>query len=136
MKIFFDTNVYIAEALVGGAAQRMVDATRTARWRIYTTPHLLTEIQKVLSEQLGFKARTATLIQRRILRRSTVVEGGPTAEVPEDPKDSPILQAALGCGADYLVTNDRHLLVLDPSEGLRIISMREYHGLLQREGLL
>jgi len=76
------------------------------------------------------------LIRQRILKRSSIVKSGSSAEVPEDPKDSPILQAALTCGADYLVTNDQHLLRLDPFEGLRIISMNAYHDLLEDEGLI
>src|SRR4051812_48247159 len=43
MKIFFDTNVYIAEALLGRAAGRMVAATRAAHWRVYGDPHPLEE---------------------------------------------------------------------------------------------
>jgi hypothetical protein len=39
-------------------------------------------------------------------------------------------------GVDYLVTNDAHLLALNPYHGLQIISMDEYHRLLVREGLL
>jgi len=65
MKIFFDTNVYIAEALVGHDAIRIIDATERGN-----------------------------------------------------------------------VTNDRHMLRLDPFEGLRIISMNAYHDLLEEEGLL
>jgi hypothetical protein len=34
------------------------------------------------------------------------------------------------------VTNDQHLLGLDPFEGLRIISMAAYHDLLSSYGLL
>lgn len=56
--------------------------------------------------------------------------------VPHDPKDSPILQAALGSGSDLLVTNDRHLLDLNPQRGLRIVSMHDYHEMLRTEGLL
>jgi predicted nucleic acid-binding protein len=40
----------------------------------------------------------------------------------------------LHAGADYLVTNDRHLLELDPYEGLRILSMSAYYDLLRAEG--
>lgn len=58
------------------------------------------------------------------------------AEVPMDAKDNPILQAALACGADYLVTNDRHLLALNPIQGLRIISMNDYFHVLQAAGHL
>jgi predicted nucleic acid-binding protein len=50
--------------------------------------------------------------------------------VRRDPADNPILRAALACGADYLVTNDRHLLELDPYEGLSIVSMQRYVRLL------
>ncbi len=136
MKLFFDTNVYVAEALLGEAAEHMIQVTLQARWRIYASPYLLEELLRVLTEDLGFSRRLAALAQRRIVRRSTLVEGGSTAQVPQDPKDSPILQAALGCGADYLVTNDRHLLSLDSIKGLRIISMSDYHELLRQQGLL
>jgi putative PIN family toxin of toxin-antitoxin system len=136
MKIFFDTNVYVGEALLGQAAERMIEATLDARWRIYASPYLLEELGRVLTEELGFGRRLAVLAQRRIVRRSALVEGGSTAQVPQDPKDNPILQAALGCSADYLVTNDRHLLALDPTESLRIISMSDYYELLRRERLL
>ena len=51
-------------------------------------------------------------------------------------REHAILQAALAAGADYLVTNDRHLLALHPYEGLRIISMTDYFELLRSEGLL
>jgi len=56
--------------------------------------------------------------------------------VPHDAADSPILQAAVAAGADYLVTNDSDLLALHPYQGLRIISMTEYMQLLRNEGLM
>ncbi len=65
-----------------------------------------------------------------------VTAGASRHSVPQDPKDGPILIAALAVGADYLVTNDAHLLALDPYEGLRIISMSAYYGLLENEGLI
>lgn len=136
MKIFFDTNVYIAEALLGEAAEEMVTATEQASWRIYTSTHLLDELERVLTE-LGFAARLAVLSRQRIIRRATLVEPPASRhQVPDDAKDTPILRAALEAGVDYLVTNDRHLLKLNPYEGLRIISMTEYHALLVAEGLI
>jgi predicted nucleic acid-binding protein len=90
----------------------------------------------VLTRELRFNRRLAVLSQRKIVRRCTLVESGSSAQAPQDPKDSPILQAALGCGADYLVTNDRHLLSLDPIQGLRVISMAGYYELLRLEGFL
>jgi len=91
---------------------------------------------RVLTEQLDFSKQFANLTRRRALSRSTLVQLRSTAQVPQDPKDGPILQAALSCGADYLVTNDRHLLALDPFEGLRIVSMHDFFEVLKSHGYI
>ena len=137
MKIFFDTNVYVAETLLGQTAEQLLDVTERAAWRIYATTYLLEELERVLTEKLGFSRRLALLSRQRIVRRAKMVEPIPTRHnVPQDPRDSPILRAALATGADFLVTNDTHLLTLDPYEGLRIISMTQYYQLLTEEGLI
>lgn len=137
MKVFFDTNVYIAEALLGEAAERLLNATIEGSWRIFASEYLMDELERVMVLRLSFPRRLAILTRRRILRRSKIVEP-PTSRhvVPNDPNDSPILQAALAAKVDYLVTNDTHLLGMSPYEGLRILSMTEYHRLLVEHGLM
>ncbi len=137
MKIFFDTNMYVAEALLGEAAEEMLAATAGVSWRMYGSTHVLDELQRVMTEELGFSQRLASLSRRRIIRRATMVAPGASRHgVPQDAKDSPVLCAALDAGVDYLVTNDHHLLELDPYEGLRIVSMTEYYGILVSKGLI
>ena len=137
MKIFFDTNVYVAEALLGEAAEAMLAATEQASWRIYASSYLLDEVERVMTEKLGFSPRFAVLSRRRIIRRATMVEPGTSRHaVADDAADTPILRAALAAGVDCLVTNDRHLLDLDPFEGLRIVSMTQYRQMLVNEGLI
>jgi putative PIN family toxin of toxin-antitoxin system len=137
MKIFFDTNVYVAEALLGETAEEMLSATEKANWRVYASAYLLDELERVLTQELSFSRRLALLSRGKIIRRANIVE--PRAshhDVPLDAADTPILRAAASAGVDYLVTNDRHLLDLDPYEGLRIISMTQYYQLLVNEGLV
>lgn len=137
MKIFFDTNVYIEEALLGEAAEEMIAATTAAAWRIYTSDYVLDETERVMAEDLGFSQRLASLTRRRIIRRAIMVEPSTSRHgIAQDESDTPILQAALEAGVDYVVTNDHHLLDLNPYEGLRIVSMTEYHGVLVAEGLI
>jgi putative PIN family toxin of toxin-antitoxin system len=137
MKVFFDTNVYVAEAILGQAAERMVEATQRASWRIYVNDHVLDEVERVLTTKLGFARRFAILTQNRITRRAALVDSGAIRHaVPDDPNDSPILSEAIAVGADYLVTNDTHLLALNPYHGLRIVSMNEYQQILIQQGLL
>lgn len=40
MKVFFDTNVYIAEALLGEATERLLNATIEGSWRIFASGFL------------------------------------------------------------------------------------------------
>jgi predicted nucleic acid-binding protein len=83
MKIFFDTNVYVAEALLGEAAEQMLEATQRASWRMYACAHILDELERVITEQLGFSQRLASLSRRRIIRRASMVEPGTSRhEVP------------------------------------------------------
>jgi putative PIN family toxin of toxin-antitoxin system len=136
MKVFFDTNVYVAEALRGPGAARMIEATRAARWRIYFSSYVLDELTKVLTEDIQLSPKLAGLALERISKRSILVAATASATVPEDAKDTPVLRAALTCAADYLVSNDHHLLALDPYHGLRIVSMDSYFQILRNEGLL
>jgi uncharacterized protein len=137
MKVFFDTNVYVAEALLGDAAARMLEATSRASWRIFISPYVLDEIERIMVERLDASRRFALLTSKRARRRAILVEPAPSRHrVPGDPDDSPILQAALAAGADFLVTNDAVLLSLSPYEGLRILSMSNYLRLLQDGQLL
>ena len=46
MKIFFDTNVYVAEALLGEVAEEMLAATERASWRIYVSTYVVDELER------------------------------------------------------------------------------------------
>ena len=46
--------------------------------------------------------------------------------VPDDPNDDTIIATAVVAGADYLVTGDRDLLVLDHYQGVAILTPRQF----------
>ena len=136
MKVVFDTNVYVAEALDGDTARRIIASTDRASWRIYLSRYIVDEMAAVMTEDLGLSRRSALLAAIRALRRARLVEPIPSRHtVPQDAADSEVLRTALQAGADYLVTNDRHLLALNPYEGISIISMAEYRRVLENQGL-
>jgi predicted nucleic acid-binding protein len=101
VKVFFDTNVYVAEALLGQVAEEVVETTERTSWRIYASNYLLDELERVLVEKLGFSLRLAHLSRRRIIHRAKMVAPRVSRHaVPRDPADSPILSAALDAGVD------------------------------------
>src|SRR5262245_51942084 len=137
MKVLFDTNVYVSESLVGGLAELIIEATINARWRIFISTFQLDEMVRVLVESLELGARFAALTRDRCRRRGEAVETPLSRhQVASDPNDSPILRSAVSAGVDFLVTNDRHLLGMNPYEGIRIVSMQEYATILRDDGLL
>lgn len=137
MKVFFDTNVYVAEALLGSAAEKMLATTVKARWRIFVSGYVLDETYRVLTKKFALSQRFARLTRERIRRRAVLVAPPVSGHrVPNDPADGPVLRAALASGADLLVTNDAHLLVLNPFQGLKITSMTDYFDFLVDEGYI
>jgi putative PIN family toxin of toxin-antitoxin system len=136
MKVFFDTNVYVAEALLGGVASELVERTIDIRWRVASSQYVLDEIVRVLVAKLGFSQRLAQLTIDRVRRRTALVTPKRQHHVSADPADSPILSAAVAAGVDLLVTNDAHLLEMNPYQGVRVMSMSDYRQLLINEGHL
>ena len=136
MKVFFDTNVYVSATLRrSGGAQQVLAGTRGLRWRVFVSDYVLTEIVTTLQDRLALSARIAAAARDRAADQATSVADRPSPHrVPGDAKDSPILAAALACGADYLVTNDSHLLDLNPYEGLRIVTVAPYREILRAHG--
>ena len=136
MKVVFDTNVYVAEALGGDTAGRIVASTHRASWRIYISQYILDELVAVMADDLGLPRHSAALAGIRAVRRAHLSEPIPSRHsVPQDASDSEVLRTALRASAHYLVTNDRHLLAINPYEGLQIITMAEYRRVLEDQGL-
>ena len=100
MKILFDTNVYVSEAMRGRTATLIIQATERAGWRIYASTYFLDELERVISEKLGFSRRLAILSRQRVIRQSIIAEPGTSRHlVPGDPNDSPILKCAYSLGS-------------------------------------
>ncbi len=60
------------------------------------------------------------------LKVAEMIETGETIAVCRDPKDDKLLELAVSGNADFLVTSDKDLLVLNPFRGVEIITPREF----------
>lgn len=135
MKVLFDTNVHVSDAIYGGGATRAIMATLEARWKIFVCPTILTELERVIPTKFNRSQSFANATVQMLRDVSEVAEEPMTRHhVPGDPGDTPILRAAMAAGVDYLVTGDAKLLALNPTEGVRIITLAEYLNLLQNHG--
>jgi hypothetical protein len=68
MKVLFDANVCVAEALLGKGAEQILKAVVQARWRIYANQYVVDETAHVLTDYLGRSKRFVMLTQKHIMR--------------------------------------------------------------------
>ena len=66
-----------------------------------------------------------SFISRQVAPRSSL-RYTPPRVVPDDPGDDKLLALALAAHADAVLTNDRHLLGLDPYGPVRILRPAEF----------
>jgi len=120
-RIVLDTNVLVAAAYAeGSASRRIVDACLDGRLIAVASVAVKHEYEFILARAVrkpGYQDQLAVLLQRLEL-----AEPAETPRVvPEDPDDDKFLAAAVAGSAPWLVTNDRHLLALDPYHEIRIV---------------
>jgi predicted nucleic acid-binding protein len=118
VKILFDSNIHGSDAIFGGVAERAVDLTLEARWKIFICDTILTEVHRVLREKFN-RSRAFAAATVQTLRDTTTIA------------DEPISRHRV---EGDLVTGDARLLALNPVEGVQIVNLAEYLRVLQDHG--
>ena len=122
MRVVLDTNILISAFLFpGGAPEIVYRAALEGRITLVTSPPLLAEFGRVLSEKFGWDARMVREAVAQVARIGTVVRPAETvAVIAEDPADDRVLEAAVTAGATVIVSGDRQLLRLGMWRGIQI----------------
>jgi putative PIN family toxin of toxin-antitoxin system len=100
------------------------------------SPGILDEVQDVLNRP-KLRNKFTGLTDEAVARTLTVLAGAQQATpdmvpaVSRDSKDDIFLATAVTSGAQYLVTEDKDLLVLDPYQGIRILDALAFLRIIQ-----
>ena len=99
--------------------------------RLYYTQQILREISLILRNVKATERYKHEV--KEILDRGTELSApGRLSVVSDDPEDDKFLECAQIARADYLVTNDDHLLQLRQFDGTRIVKPVELRDVLRR----
>ena len=129
-KAVFDTVVFVRALLNSHSpCGRLVFGYRS-RYRLILSSLLAAEILEVLgreemSRRLRLRALDYAGAMARLLKSMEQAEVVEPAEIPalsRDPKDDKVLATALAARADYLVSEDNDLLVLESYQGTAIVT--------------
>jgi putative PIN family toxin of toxin-antitoxin system len=125
----FDTNVVVSAALLAGSIPRQAFDKALDEGRLLISVPVLLELSEVLSRKkldkyLLEEERMRFLIA--LLKEAELVEITEVVTDCRDVKDNKFLELAVSGKADYIVSGDEDLLVLNPFRGIPILTPREF----------
>ena len=133
-KVVIDANVLIS-AVFGGIPLDAVGKAFSAG-QVYLSPDIVAEVEVTvhrLGSKLGSEKTMALLVLWKKFRSlCEVVEPKRQVTICRDPKDDAYLSLCAGVIADYLITGDKDLLVVDPARTpelphrLKILTPRQF----------
>ena len=129
IRYVFDTNVIVSSLLFENSKPAQAFNYALNHGEVLLSPELLAELNDVLGRKKFDRFLTSeerdefleTFIDRAIL-----VEVIEKVQECRDPKDDKILELALNGQAQYIVSGDRDLLVLNPFHEVNIVTVEEF----------
>jgi len=125
----YDTNVLISGTFWRGMPRLLIRLARKKQIQVVTCQALLDELQSVLirpDKPFQLSKAEAALIADDVLTYASLVVSTRKVTVCRDPDDNQVLACALAGNAEYLVTGDPDLLVLEQYEGIAIVKVRDF----------
>lgn len=133
MKVVLDANVIIAAFAARGLCESVLELCLSDH-QLIVSRHLLDEVRRHLVDKVGLPIEVVEEIVALLREYATLVEPvGVEDAVCRDRADLPILGLALAAGADYLVSGDKDLLVLEQFGGVPICTPRQFADSLRSD---
>lgn len=125
MCILYDTNVLVA--MLSRRESILVFKKRLESGTVHiSSPFILAEVEAVLVKKLKITKQKAKAAVRLLERQSVIVHPTKIEKVCRDPFDDYVLAAAVSGKADYIITADKDLLVLEKHRGIAIIRPKDF----------
>jgi putative PIN family toxin of toxin-antitoxin system len=128
VKAVADCNIYISGLLFKGPPSEFLRLAQFGRIQLYISSPILDETVGVLGREKFGLTNSEIARFKRIIERTTLKiepKAGVDA-VKADPTDNRVIECALECQSDLIVTGDKHLLRLKSYAGIPIMGVREF----------
>ncbi len=129
MRLVFDTNVIVSAALLAGSVPRQAFDKALDEGTILISASVLLELAEVLSRK---KLNKYLLEEERMRflvalpKETELIEVTVAITDCRDVKGNKFLELAATGRADYIISGDQDLLVLNPFRGIPILTPREF----------
>ncbi len=126
MRVLLDTNVIVSAVTTRGLCADVFRAV-LAEHELVTCAQVLQEVRRILSTKFGVPEQLVAEYLELIGQEAIMAESEDLPDLPiQDQDDAAIVAAAVGAGAEVLVTGDHELQGLKNIGNVRIISPRAF----------
>ena len=136
LRVTADTNVFISGLNFRGNPRRVLEMAEEGQIHLAVSDDILEEIDRVLRrEKFGWPDAEILRALTQISRFTEHVEPKQRIDViTEDPTDNRILECAAASGSEYLVTGDKHLLMLGQYQQVNIVTPADLIEIQAQQG--
>jgi hypothetical protein len=141
-KVVLDTNIFVSGLVSSkGPPRQIIDAWLDEHFTLVTSLYLVGELAHVLTypriaKRIHLKEAGADAILAALLSQAEMAPGElQLPGVTRDPKDDAVVACAVESEADYIVSGDQDLLVLDEYGGIEVVTPRRFVGILKGSSL-
>jgi uncharacterized protein len=121
-RLFLDTNILISATFWRGSSYKLLLEIMDGKILGFTSMDTMSEYSNVLKRDFHLNEEEADSRISALIHFLIVVYPSCHVEViAEDPADDRVLEGAVESGADFIVTNDKHLLKLGSYRGIKIV---------------
>ena len=127
MKVVFDTNIFISAFVIPGSKAEAAYFHALRRdFTLFSSVTILTETAQKLREKFGWQQDKITSFLKAIAKVAIVIKTKPHLHVLADEPDNRVLECAEAVNADFVVTGDKHLLLLKHFQNSNIVRLSDF----------
>lgn len=127
MKVVFDTNIFISAFVIPGSKAEAAYFHALRRdFTLFSSVTILTETAQKLREKFGWQQDKITSFLKAIAKVAIVIKTKPHLHLLTDEPDNRVLECAEAVNADFVVTGDKHLLLLKHFQNSNIVRLSDF----------
>lgn len=131
MKVVLDTNIIISGIFWSGASEKVLYAWADDKFKLVISSEIIAEIVKTLMNfKITLSFNDILLWLSILIWKAELVEPEEKLDiVKDDSDDNKFIEAAITGKADFIISQDKHLLNLKEFRGIKIVKPEEIMGI-------
>ena len=126
-----DTNIYVSATFWSGKPYLVVQKAINQDIITFISQNIIKELRRVLARDFNIQKGDIEEVVNAVLFFTHLIKPKETVSViKDDPDDDRILECALACKANFIVTQDKHLLKLKEFKKIKIVSAKQFLDLV------